>query len=319
MTILPQTPSTADLHIALVTTFEALPLDEDLPPLVAALESLGVRASTPCWDDDAVDWSQFDVALLRSTWNYAEVIDRFRAWARQTAQQTLLLNPLPVVEWNTDKHYLVHLDHSGVPVVPSRFVEPGEGAEQSLREFLAGGPKSLSAGRLIEFDQFVIKPSIGAGSRDAARFRREDVDRALAHLTRLVTTERRSALLQPYLKSVEDAGETAVVYFGGQPSHAFRKGPLLRLDAGLVEGLFATEDIRGREAAADELAVAAAAYAAIPFDAPLYARIDMIRDDRGQPVVLELEMTEPSVYMLHAPGSADRFAAALLARLGVKP
>jgi O-ureido-D-serine cyclo-ligase len=314
---LPQKPIPADLHIALVTTFEALPLDEDLPPLVAALENLGVRASTPCWDDDAVDWSQFDVALLRSTWNYAELIDQFRAWARQTAQQTLLLNPLPVVEWNTDKHYLAHLDRAGVPVVPSRFVEPGDDAERSLAEFLAGGPQALSAGRATEFDQFVIKPAIGAGSRDAARYRREDVGRALAHLTRLVTTERRSALLQPYLKSVEEAGETALVYFGGQPSHAFRKGPLLRLDAGLVEGLFAAEDIRGREAAADEYALAAAAYAAIPFDAPLYARIDMIRDDRGQPVVLELEMTEPSVYMLHAPGSANRFAAALLARLGV--
>jgi O-ureido-D-serine cyclo-ligase len=314
---LPQTTRPADLHVALVTTFEALPLDEDLAPLVAALERLGVRASTPCWDDGAVDWSQFDVALLRSTWNYAELIDQFRAWARQTAQQTLLLNPLPVVEWNTDKHYLAHLDRAGVPVVPSRFVEPGDDAERSLAEFLAGGPQALSAGRATEFDQFVIKPAIGAGSRDAARYRREDVGRALAHLTRLVTTERRSALLQPYLKSVEEAGETALVYFGGQPSHAFRKGPLLRLDAGLVEGLFAAEDIRGREAAADEYALAAAAYAAIPFDAPLYARIDMIRDDRGQPVVLELEMTEPSVYMLHAPGSADRFAAALLARLGV--
>ena len=315
---MPQTSSPADLHVALVTTFEALSLDEDLPPLESALEKLGVRVSMPCWDDEAVDWSQFDVALLRSTWNYAELIDQFRAWARQTAQQTLLLNPLPVVEWNTDKHYLAHLDRAGVPVVPSRFVEPADDARRSLTEFLAGGSSAFSAGRAMEFDQFVIKPSIGAGSRDAARFRRGDVDRALAHLTRLVTTERRSALLQPYLNSVEDAGETALVYFGGQPSHAFRKGPLLRLDAGLVEGLFAVEDIRGREAAADERALAAAAYAAIPFDAPLYARIDMIRDDRGQPVVLELEMTEPSVYMLHAPGSADRFAAALLARLGVK-
>jgi len=312
-------PRPADLYIALVTTYEAQPLDEDLPPLVQALEGLGVRVATPCWDDAAVDWSQFNVALLRSTWNYTDDVERFRGWARLTAQQTLLLNPPPVVEWNTDKHYLVHLDRAGVPVVPSRFVEPADDAQRSLTEFLAGGPRAFSAGRPVDFDQFVIKPSIGAGSRDAARYRRDDGERALAHLVRLVTTGRRSALLQPYLKSVEETGETALVYFGGQPSHAFRKGPLLRLDAGLVEGLFAVEDIRGREAAADERALAAAAYAAIPFDAPLYARIDMIRDDRGQPVVLELEMTEPSVYMLHAPGSADRFAAALLARLGAKP
>ncbi|MGL6223597.1 MAG: hypothetical protein ACRC6L_08435, partial [Steroidobacteraceae bacterium] len=121
-------------------------------------------------------------------------------------------------------------------------------------------------------------------------------------------------LLQPYLGSVDSAGETALIYFGGEASHAIRKGPLLQLDAGLVAGLFAPEDIRAREPGADERALAAAAYAAIPFAAPLYARIDMIRDDRGLPVILDLEMTEPSVFFAHAPGSADRFARVLLAR-----
>lgn len=312
MTSMPQ-PSAC--HVALVSSIEALPLDEDMPPLVAAVERAGARVSTPCWDDPAVDWSSFDVALLRSTWNYVERIDEFRAWARRVAQQTQLLNPPPVVEWNTDKHYLAHLHRAGVPVVPSRFVEPGEDAEAALREFLAGGPDALSAGRAVEFDQFVIKPSIGAGSRDTARYRRADSSRALEHLARLVTAERRSALLQPYLASVDEAGETALIYFGGEASHAIRKGPLLQLDAGLVAGLFAPEDIRAREPGADEQALAAAAYAAIPFDAPLYARIDMIRDDRGAPVILELEMTEPSVFLPYAPGSADRLAAALLARV----
>lgn len=311
-------PPAADLHIALVSTFAALPLDEDMPPLMAALTSAGARVSTPCWDDDQVDWSAYDAALLRSTWNYVDHIERFRAWARGCAQQTLLLNPPPVVEWNTDKHYLAHLHRAGVPVVPSRFVEPTDDAGTALREFLGGGANALSAGRGVAFDQFVIKPSIGAGSRDTARYRREDSGRALAHLQRLVVTERRSALLQPYLASVDVAGETALIYFGGQASHAIRKGPLLQLDSGLVEGLFAPEDIRAREPGADEQAVAAAAYAAIPFEAPLYARIDMIRDDRGAPVILELEMTEPSVFLAHAPGSAERLAAALLARVGVE-
>lgn len=308
----------ADLHIALVTSIEALPLDEDLPPLIEALARRGVRVSTPCWDDATVDWSSFDVALLRSTWNYAERIDEFRAWARDCAQRTLLLNPPAVVDWNTDKHYLLHLHRAGVPVVPTRFVEPADDAGRSLQEFLAGGPDALSAGRAVEFDQFVVKPSIGAGSRDAARYRRGEVARALEHLSRLVATEGRSAMLQPYLAAVDESGETALVYFGGQASHAFRKGPLLRLDAGLVAGLFAQEDIRAREPAADERAVAAAAHAAIPFEVPLYARFDMIRDERGAPVILELEMTEPSVYMAHAPGSADRFAEAVLARVGAR-
>jgi O-ureido-D-serine cyclo-ligase len=308
-----ETPLT---HIALVSTFDALALDEDMPPLVAALESRGARGSMPCWDDPAVNWSSFDLAVLRSTWNYVERIDEFRAWARRCAARTRLFNPPALLEWNTDKHYLQHLYRAGVAVVPTCYVEPGADPGRSLRQFLAGGPASLSVGRHCVFDEFVVKPSIGAGSRDAARYRRSDADPALAHLSRLVAAEGRSAMLQPYLASVETAGETALIYYDGAPSHAFRKGPLLKLDAGLVAGLFAPEEIGAREAAEDEQLLAAAAYAAIPFERPLYARLDMIRDERGAPVILELEMTEPSMFFAHAPGSADRFAALLIARSG---
>ncbi|MEY2920586.1 MAG: hypothetical protein RL261_1891 [Pseudomonadota bacterium] len=304
-------------HIALVSTFDALALDEDLPPLVDALVRQGAQVATPCWDDPAVAWSSFDLAVLRSTWNYVEHIDAFRAWTRRCSQQTRLFNPPQVVDWNTDKHYLAHLHRAGVPVVPSRFVEPGEDSRAALRHFLAGGVESVSAGRAVPFDQFVVKPSIGAGSRDTARYRCTDAEAALPHLSRLVDDERRSALLQPYLASVDEVGETALIYLGGVASHAIRKGPLLRLDSALVEGLFAPEEITARQPGADEQALAAAAYAAIPFDAPLYARIDMIRDDRGAPVILELEMTEPSMFFAHAPGSADRLAALLIARSGV--
>ena len=301
-------------HIALVSTFDALALDEDLPPLVDALVHRGAMVSTPCWDDATVDWSSFDLAVLRSTWNYVERIAEFRAWVRRCAAQTRLFNPPALLEWNTDKHYLQHLHRVGVAVVPTRFVEPGADPGRSLRQFLAGGPDSLSVGRNCDFDQFVVKPSIGAGSRDAARYRRADADSALAHLSRLVAAEGRSAMLQPYLAGVETSGETALIYYDGVPSHAFRKGPLLRLDAGLVEGLFAPEEIGAREAADDERLLAAAAHAAIPFERPLYARLDMIRDQGGSPVILELEMTEPSMFFAHAPGSADRFAALLIAR-----
>jgi len=301
-------------HIALVTAHAALAIDPDLPPLVEALQRAGAGVSTPCWDDSAVDWSGFDLAVLRSTWDYVERIDEFRAWARRCAARTRLFNPPALLEWNTDKHYLQHLWRAGVAVVPTCYVEPGADPEQSLRQFLAGGPDSLAVGRSCDFDEFVVKPSIGAGSRDAARYRRADAAPALAHLSRLVATEGRSAMLQPYLASVETAGETALIYYDGSPSHAFRKGPLLRLDAGLVEGLFAPEEISAREAADDERLLAAAAHAAIPFERPLYARLDMIRDQGGSPVILELEMTEPSMFFAHAPGSADRFAALLIAR-----
>jgi O-ureido-D-serine cyclo-ligase len=301
-------------HVALVSTFEALALDPDLAPLVEALRGQGARVATPCWDDPQVDWSSFDVAVLRSTWNYVERIVEFRQWARRCASQTRLLNPPAVVEWNTDKHYLAQLHAAGVAVVPTRFVEPGTDPALALQQFLRGGDGSLSAGQPVLFDQFVVKPSVGAGSRDTARYRNEDAARGLEHLARLVTVERRSAMLQPYLSSVDSLGETALIYFAGEPSHAIRKGPLLQLDAALVEGLFAPEEITPREPGEDERRLAAAAHAAIPFAAPLYARIDMVRDAQGVPVLLELELTEPSLFFAQAPGSADRLARLVIER-----
>jgi len=198
--------------------------------------------------------------------------------------------------------------------VPTRFVEPGADAATELEAFLAGGPASCTVGHAPAFDEFVVKPAVGAGSRDAARYGHDEASAARGHVQRLVEAGR-SVLLQPYLARVDVQGETAVLYLGGAYSHAIRKGPLLRRGAGLVEGLFAPEDIRPREAGAEELAVAAAAYRAIPFAAPAYARIDLIRDDRGLPVVLELELTEPSLFLAHASGSAEQFVRRLVQRL----
>jgi len=299
------------LNVALVTAREALALDEDMPPLVLALRAQGARVATPCWDDPDVDWGQYDVAVLRSTWDYAERLDEFLDWAERCAAQTRLVNSPAIVRWNIDKHYLVHLAHAGVPVVPTLFVEPGADAAAELSRFLGGGPGAFTVGACGPFAQFVVKPSIGAGSRDAARYRREEQGRAVAHAARLLAAGR-SVMLQPYLDRVDEHGETAVVYIGGRYSHAIRKGPLLRLDDAFVAGLFAPEQITPREPDAEERRVAEAAFMACSLDEPLYARIDLIRDDRGLPVVLELELTEPSLFFLHAPEAAGRVADALL-------
>jgi O-ureido-D-serine cyclo-ligase len=297
--------------IALVTARDALALDEDMPPLVLALRSQGASVETPCWDDPDVDWSRYDKVVLRSTWDYVERIDEFLDWAGRCAEQTRLLNPPAIVRWNTDKHYLAELAQAGVPVVPTRFVEPGTDPAVELDRFLAGGPGAFTVGSSEAFDEFVVKPAIGAGSRDAARYTRDEHDKALAHIARLLAAGR-STMLQPYLDRVDHAGETAVVYIGGRYSHAFRKGPLLRLGHGLVTGLFATEQIASREPDAAEREVAARAFATIADARPLYARVDLIRDVRGEPVVLELELTEPSLYFVHAPDAAGRFADALI-------
>lgn len=292
-------------HIALVTAAAARDLDDDLPPLAAALREAGADVATPNWDDAGIDWTSFDLTLLRSTWDYSQRLPGFLRWIEHASTRTRLLNPLDVVRWNTDKHYLRDLKNAGVAIVPSAFIEPGEGAPTALMAFLRAH---------VDCTEFVVKPAIGAGSRDAQRYGREESDAAVAHAQRLLDTNR-SVLLQPYLDRVDEHGETALIFFDGKFSHAIRKGPLLRRGEGPTRALFAAEHITPRAPSGAEQRVAEQALAAIPFAQPLlYARVDLIHDASGAPRLLELELAEPSLFFAHAPGSAARFAKAVLAR-----
>jgi O-ureido-D-serine cyclo-ligase len=287
--------------VALVTARAARDLDEDLPPLREALAQAGARVEVACWDDETVDWSTFDLALLRSTWDYWQRLDEFLTWAERASKRTALANPLPVIRWNTDKHYLGALAEAGVPIVPSRFVEPADDARRAVEEFLE---RHFAA-------EIVVKPAVGAGSRDVQRHDRTDLAAITGHV-RALQRSARSALLQPYLDRVDEHGETALMFFAGRFSHAIRKGPLLRRGEGPTQALFAPEEIRAREPSAEELNVAEQVVRAIPFGPLPYARVDLIRDDAGAPRLLELELTEPSLFFAYGAGSVARFARVIL-------
>lgn len=292
------------VRVALVSARAARHLDEDLAPLLAALEEAGVDAAAADWDDPEVDWASYRLALLRSTWDYTERIAEFLAWAERTATLTGLLNPPPVIRWNTDKHYLGELTRAGIPTVPTRFVEPGEQAQQALERFL----------RQADTPEWVVKPAVGAGSRDAARYARGEERTARRHIERLLEAGR-SVLLQPYLAQVDQHGETALIYFEGRFSHAIRKGPLLRSSTAPTDALFLEEHITPRAPEAAELRLADSVLAELPFATPLYARVDLIRYADGKPCLLEVELTEPSLFFTHSPGAAQRLAACLRTRL----
>jgi glutathione synthase/RimK-type ligase-like ATP-grasp enzyme len=289
------------LNVALVTARPARGLDEDEPPLHMALQKAGCDVQIAEWDDSKVDWASVDIALLRSAWDYAERVSEFLEWVERASKLTHVLNPLPVVRWNTDKHYLAQLSKAGVAIVPSTFVEPGEDAGRAIQTVLASHANA----------EIVVKPVIGAGSRDTARHRRGELGPAVAHVRRLLDAHR-SVLLQPYLERVDRDGETALMFFEGRFSHAIRKGPLLPPGGTATTGLFAAETITPRVPGADEMRLAEQVVAAVPFGAPLYARIDLIRGDKGAPCLLELELTEPSLFFAHAAESAERFTAAVL-------
>ncbi len=244
------------------------------------------------------------MALLRSALDYTERIGEFLAWVEHAALATRLVNPPAVVRWNCDKHYLLDLQRAGLPIVPSEFLEPADDPAPRLERFLARHG----------CEELVVKPAVGAGSRDARRHHSDARGETLGHIRALLAAGR-SVLLQPYLPSVDRHGETGLVYIGGRFSHAFRKGPLLPLGARSTAGLFAAETIVARVPSQDERAVGERVLAGIPFSDLLYARIDLIRDAQDAPCVLELELTEPSLYLLHAADSACELARATLKRL----
>jgi|JI10StandDraft_1071094.scaffolds.fasta_scaffold28174_5 glutathione synthase/RimK-type ligase-like ATP-grasp enzyme len=280
--------------VALVTAQPARALDDDLQPLMAALDRRGVAHEVVIWDDPAVDWRRFRSIVVRSTWDYAARRGSFLAWAGRAAAAAPLHNPLAVLRWTTDKRYLADLEAAGVAIVPSRWCPPGAAPE-------------------LPDGSFVVKPSVGAGSVGAARFAADEHAAAVAHVARLHAAGH-VALIQPYLAGVERAGETALVFFGGEFSHAVRKAAILVSGMRMVGDLFAAEQIRATTPTPAEHAVALAALAAVPRRGPLlYARVDLVPDDDGAPRVLELELCEPSVFLNHAEGAADRFAAAIAA------
>jgi O-ureido-D-serine cyclo-ligase len=267
--------------------------DPDEAPLAEALAAAGFAATLVGWDDPAADWDAPIPTILRSTWNYPSDIDAFGAWLDRAHAAAPVINPPDIVRANLRKRYLLGLAARGVPVVPTTLVERGQTLPASALPALA--------------PRVVIKPEVGAGSVGTQRFAADD-PAALAHLASL--TSRGAALVQPYLTSVDGYGERSLVWIDGAFSHAMRKTPRFVGDAEKMDGPFPIAD--------DERAVAHAALAPIA-DRILYGRVDLARDAAGAPMVMELELIEPSLWFAHQPGSALRYVTALRRRLAVAP
>ncbi|ADG74240.1 conserved hypothetical protein [Cellulomonas flavigena DSM 20109] len=301
-------------RLALATCAQLPELDADDLPLRAALHERGVPTDVVVWDDPTVDWSAYSRVLIRSTWDYTDRPTQFSDWTRRVERTSTLLNPADVVAWNIDKTYLRDLEQRGIPIVPTIWLDP----ERNL------DARAIHT-RFPAFGDFVIKPTVSAGSRDTGRYDAgETPSRSLAitHAKNLLAVGRR-VMLQRYLTQVDTQGESALVYVDGEFSHAVRKEPLLEgpYRAGETEGVMFRERVLAagepteRERALGDLVVAELGKV-FPDRAPLlYTRVDLIPDDEGQPVVLEVELAEPALFFEPSPGAVERFADAVVARL----
>lgn len=281
--------------------------DPDLVLLADALEQRGVRAVQAMWDDPSAEWAAYDLVVVRATWDYVGRRDQWLAWAEDVAARTRIENPPQVLRWSTDKRYLRELSEAGLPVVPTVVVPAGASADVRAEALASAGG----------VDEVVVKPVDGAGSRGVLRAAADD-SRMADHLAGLLAGGR-DALVQPYLSAVDVVGERAVVYLDGECSHALTKGPLLPSGALAVEGdaLFAEERMDRAELTAAERAVAdrTMAWVTERLGRLLYARVDLLDDQDGQPLVLEVELAEPSLFHVQVPESAETFADAIVRRL----
>jgi glutathione synthase/RimK-type ligase-like ATP-grasp enzyme len=284
------------IDVRLVTCAELPTDDPDTPILRDALTDAGARVDVANWRDPSIEWAQARVTVLRSPWDYVDAVDEFVRWVRATGARTKLFNPPELVEWNVHKSYLLSLQATGAPVVPTVVLLQGGGA-------LLDGICDAQG-----WNRVVVKPAVGIGAHGAGRFDVGD-PAGQAHLDELLTDT--DVLVQPFVESVETDGEMSVFVLGGEVTHAVRKRPAAD-DYRVHDHWGGSSELVAVPPALAELARRTCAALPAP---PLYARIDLLRA-RDTWQIVEVEATEPSLWLDVAPATATQtLVAATIAQL----
>lgn len=296
-------------RIALVTCSDLPGGEPEDRALIVALAERNADASIEVWDDASVDWSAFDLVVLRSVWDYSLRRDEFLAWAYSVPN---LRNPANVIAWNSDKHYITSLAGAGMPVVETQWLEPERGFD-----------KRDLHNRFPAREDFVVKPAVSAGSADTGRYTATDADSrrlAIKHALRLLEAGR-SVMVQRYMPEIDTYGESALVFLHGQFSHAIHKGAML-VGEDTGDGETYTPEVMSPWQPSDlEIATAEDVISRVRALIPgrsassrplLYARVDLVLRGSETPLLMELELVEPSLYADLSPGALDRVASAIL-------
>ncbi|WP_194949487.1 ATP-grasp domain-containing protein [Actinomyces trachealis] len=301
--------------VTLATSVDFPDLDADDRALPDALAERGIEPRVAVWNDPDVDWTEAGVVVLRSVRDYAKRrhYDAFRAWTRTVPR---LLNHPDVVEWNSDKHYLLELEKRGVPTIPTMWLEP----EQNLS-------KHQVHTRFPAFGDFVVKPAISSGGRGTGRYtaidaksRAEAINDAVHHLGR-----GRTVMVQRYLEEVDRKGEVSLVYFNGVLSHAVEKAPMLHPSFRSTDEEDVHEEIvTAREPSEQEWLwgerVRKSIHGLIKGRSKrdiqlLFNRVDVVSDGRGGFYLMEVSLIDAGLYLSSAPAALDNFADAIAQRV----
>ena len=260
---------------------------------IEPLIELGWQVSTVSWRQIEIPWSDFDIVVIRSTWDYWNDVPVFLDTLEQIDSETKLVNRLDLVRWNLVKTYMRDLQEKGIGIVPTHW------ASSLQVESFAAFQKKLGT------DVIVIKPTVGANGDDAYRVSADDPPERLERIAGIF--HKRDCMIQPFMPNIINEGEYSLFFFAGQYSHAILKTP--------AESEFRSQEEHGGEIRAvvpeEKLLLRAHQAVGTLIPVPLYARIDFVRDDANDFLVMELELIEPSMYLRMDPQAPRRFAAAI--------
>jgi glutathione synthase/RimK-type ligase-like ATP-grasp enzyme len=292
-----------------VVAFTAPPffpeLHDDWPLVRAALAEIGLDAVPVVWSDPSADWPSFDLIVANGVWDNIHHVDEFLAWvAARERDGTPTVNSPATLRWNLDKRYLRELEAAGVPIVPTSWVEPGD------------GPTTGDIDVALPDGEVVIKPSISGGGHGTARYRPDEHEDARAHARDLVASGR-TVMIQPYQASVDEVGELGLVFLGGAFSHAIQKDPMIRRGAGPRDHLIDNQVVRAATASSGHIDLGQRAVAAAEalLGPTTYARVDVVEGADGEQAILELELLDPVLFFPEHPQAAVTYARVLSAAI----
>ena len=266
--------------------------DEEHEFLLQFLQQKGLDIHKAAWADEAVQWEQFNCIVLKSPWDYVEKPALFYAWLDRMMELGIpVLNPADIVKWNCDKHYLKDISDEGLKVIPTAFIE--QGSSFSYKDQC----KAFNTATII------VKPCISGSSKNTFLLKvYSEVKDAI--INQLLKKE--AMMVQPFIPRVQEEGEWALLYFGGEYSHALVKKP--------ADGDFRCQQQFGGSVHAmqPEASVLSAAteYVTQFAEGCLYARVDGLVID-GTFYLMELELVDPVLFLAIDEQAAEKYYAAL--------
>ena len=272
---------------------DAFEHDQQMAALVAALAP-GEAVTDIDWRAPLESFAGFDAALIGTPWDYWDNLEAFLEKLDAIAALGVpVCNAPEIVRWNIDKGYLAELGLRGVATIPTLLLD-NPGPDEIIAAFDHFG-----------CDRIVVKRRVGAGAEGQFDFTRHSppaADWRMGH----------ASLVQPFLPGIVEEGEHSLIFIDGQFSHGLIKRPAP--GDYRVQSLYGGWDTAVTPAPAD-LAAAEAVLAGLPFAAPLYARIDLVRGPEGNLLLMEAELIEPFLYPLQGPELGPRMLAGLRRRL----